>query len=129
MIIAPAVHILKDYDGAREQKGWKWYRVSELVEAANWHLPLSIQTITPTNLYGRYGYLNDYSDSLGLGIKALPTRKGEFGDHPLEFITPNIDLTNIAFIPADWGYEILNAIKHPIISRLCRRLRYAIVIY
>jgi hypothetical protein len=111
MIVIPAIHNL-DNENAPEQKGWGWHKVSELIEAINYHLTLNGgEPVTPVTLYARYGYLNKTLDSLGVGVVALPTRKGVLGDELSEFITPNIDLSKTTFVPAGWGCNVLSTVK------------------
>lgn len=111
MVIIPALHILDNKD-MPEQKGWGWYRVSEFIEAVNYYLSINgVQSVDPANLYTRYGYLNSFKDSFGVGKSALPTRKGQFGEQFHEFITDNINLARVEFIPACWGDEILRKAK------------------
>jgi hypothetical protein len=122
MIVIPAIHNLDNIEYP-EQKGWGWHKVSELVEAVNYHLALQdLSSVTASTIHARFGQLNRMTDSVGIRHSAMPARFGIKGDDFHEYIRNSIDLTRATFVPARWGLDIIDSIKHPKRSFLKRVL-------
>lgn len=117
MLVLPAIHRFNFSHSPREST-WGWHKTDELIECINNALKESesskSKTITKKDLFRVYGHLNRTDSARGYGlVKTFPFIEKE------ELICSNFgtkdpgDLT-ADFVPAKWGLEIINSIRHPV---------------
>ena len=110
-------------DGEYEGQAWGWHRASELLRAVQMiHLERTEEFLTADEICSKYSQVNPYGhkgefdtvkpDGMQVGTYTL-----SFG-MTLSFRWLQHLVNTDCFLPASIGMHLINAVKHPVLSRL-----------